>query len=295
MATSPSRVSLAGTPSRIPQPGVSLVGRGARLLVLLLAGLLLAACGDGNRGFPQQPGEYQLQPGSLSFDGKRYSMLWLDAGGAVHSAEGENVRLQRDTRTVLETGNGSPIVHLKEDEAVTVRGRDRDGEFNMPWFPFFLWGGGGGWSGPINQRYPGDSPIQGPAYQYPPSREFGRDDTMSGSIERSKPQPPDYSKVAPAPYAVSGQSGGTGGGNSATNKATAPSTSGQSGGTGAGSAASTKGTFSGGGSTGTGGTGIGGGSGLSGSKSSPGSDGAATNKTSPAPPRAAPSLPSRRR
>jgi hypothetical protein len=261
----------------------------------LLAALLLAACGSGNQGFPKQPGEYEIQPGSLTYDGERYSLLWIDPSGGVQSAQGKDVRLQRDARTALEIGSGSPIVHLKEDEAVTIRGRDRDGEFNLPWFPFFLWGFPGGWSGPINQRYPGDAPAQGPAYQYPPSGEFGRGDQLNGSIERSKPQPPDYSKVAPAPYAVSGQTGGTGGGNAATNKATAPSASGQSGGTGAGSAASNKGTFSKGGSTGAAGTGVGGGSGLSGSKSGPGSGSGATNKTNPSPPRSIPSLPSRRR
>jgi hypothetical protein len=273
-------------------------------LASLLA-ILTAACGDGNSGFPKQDGQYPIQAGSLTYDGKSYTLLWSDANGQFQQAEGRNVRMQRDERTFLEIGNSSPVIHLKEDEAVTVRGRDRDGIFESPWFPFFLgYTVGGGLNGPtINQPYPGDSSRGGPAYQYPPTDSFGRGDSLHGSIERSKAETPDYSKVQPAPYAVSGQSGGTGGGNAATNKATGPA-SGQSGGTGTGSAATNKGTFSA-----NGGTGVNGGAGFGGSKpstgtgssgTSAGSGGAATNKsTSPPPPapapRSAPSAPSRRR
>jgi len=46
--------------------------------------------------------------------------------------------MARDERTFLQTGSGSPVIHLKEDEAVTVKGRDRDGDFTSSWFPFFL-------------------------------------------------------------------------------------------------------------------------------------------------------------
>jgi hypothetical protein len=285
----------------------SRLGGAWRTVLVVLASLLAiitAACGDGNNGFPKQAGQYTIQPGSLSYDGKSYTLLWSDAIGQFQKAEGRNVRMERDERTFLEVGNSSPVIHLKEDEAVTVRGRDRDGAFESPWFPFFLgYAVGGGLSGPtINQRYPGDSYRGGPTYQYPPTDSFGRGDSLHGSIERSKAEAPDYSKVQPAPYAVSGQSGGTGGGNAATNKATGAN-SGQSGGTGSGSAASNKGTFSANG----GGTGVNGGAGFGGSKpdtgtgssgTSAGSGGAATNKsTSPPPsaPRSAPSAPSRRR
>ena len=269
-------------------PGISPPLR--RALLLMLAGLLATlgiACGNGNSGFPHDQGQYTIQPGSLSFDGKRYTMLWADAGGGLHKAEGEDVRMQRDERTFLEIGNGSLIVHLKEDEAVVVKGRDRDGSFDSFWFPFLLGQalGGRGSGGPviINQPYPGDTASRGPSYQYPPTDTFGRGDDLHGSVERSKPQTPDYSKVQPAPYSVSGQNAGTGGGTAATNKSTTPF-SGQSGGTGTGSAASNKGTFSSGGNTSGGGAGVGGGAGWSSSKPSTGTGGSTAPRPSSPPP-----------
>lgn len=285
------------------------------LLVALLA-LLTAACGGGNTGFPRSPGQYAIQPGSITYDGDRYSLLWVDVDGSVHPAEGRDVRMQRDERTFLEIGNGSPVIHLAEEEAVVVRGRDRDGEFETLWFPFFLGRTLGGGPVIINQPYPGDAPARGPTYQYPPTDTFGRDDELHGSIQRSKPEAPDYSKVPPAPYAVSGQAAGTGAGTAASNKPVGP-TSGQSGGTGSGTAASsksstggpasgqagavgsgsaatTKGTFSAKPKTGAGGTGVRGGSGwLSGS----GGSGISTSKPPSSPRGSAPgrSLGGRRR
>jgi hypothetical protein len=244
------------------------LGAARRLPLLILAALLMlltTACGNGNSGFPKEPGQYSIQPSSLAFDGKDYTMAWSDASGNLHKAEGRDVQMQRDERTFLEIGSGSPVVHLKEDEAVVVRGQDSNGPFDSFWFPFFLGqtlGGLGG--GPvINQRYPGDSAPRGAGYQYPPTDTFGRGDDLHGSVERSKAQTPDYTKVQPAPYAVSGQSSGTGGGNAASNKSVAPST-GQDGGTGSGSAASNKGTF-----RSSGGPGINGGSGWSSGGSKP--------------------------
>jgi hypothetical protein len=226
-------------------------------LILLLA-LLGSACGDRNSGFPKDAGEYSIQPNSISYDGKKYALIWQDPSGGLHPAEGEDVQMQRAERTFLQTGSGSPVIHLKEDEAVTVKGRDRDGDFTSSWFPFFLgYGLGNLTSGGINQRYPGDTFGRGPSYQYPPTDSFGRGDQLNGTVERSKPEPPDYSKVQPAPYAVSGQSSGTGAGTAATNKSAAPN-SGQSGGSGSGSAATNKGTFSS-----KGGTGVGAGAGVS--------------------------------
>jgi hypothetical protein len=226
-------------------------------LILLLA-LLGAACGNGNSGFPKDAGEYSIQPNSITYDGKKYALIWQDPSGGLHPAEGQDVRMERAERTFLQTGSGSPVIHLKEDEAVTVKGRDGDGDFTSSWFPFFLgYGLGNLTGGGLSQRYPGDTYGRGASYQYPPTDSFGRGDQLNGTVERSKPEPPDYSKVQPAPYAVSGQSSGTGAGNAATNKSAAPS-SGQSGGVGSGSAATNKGTFSAGG-----GTGVGGGSGWS--------------------------------
>jgi hypothetical protein len=263
-------------------------------LILLLV-LSNVACGNGNSGFPKDPGQYPIQPGSITYDGKKYTLIWQDPAGSLHPAEGRDVQMARDERTFLQVGDGSPVMHLKEDEAVTVKGRDRDGEFNTPWLPFLLGyglgnltGGGGGY----NQPYPGDSYNRGPSYQYPPTDTFGRGDQLNGSVQRSKPEAPDYSKVQPAPYAVSGQSSGTGSGTAATNKSVAPS-SGQSGGSGAGSAATNKGTFSSGGSSATsgggsglgsgGGTGVGGGSGWS-SPSKPSTGSGSSGSSSPSRP-----------
>lgn len=278
---------------------MSILGKSTlRRWVLLLLTVLLATaatgCGSGNSGFPRDAGEYTIQPGSLAYDGKKYELLWADASGNVHLAQGSDVRMQRDERTVLEIGSGSPVVHLKEDEAVVVRGRDSNGPFDTFWFPFFLGTALGRGGGPvvINQPYPGDSASRGPGYQYPPTDTFGRDDSLHGSVQRSKPQTPDYTKVQPAPYSVSGQSSGTGGGNAATNKSTTPF-SGQSGGTGSGSAASGKGTFSSSG----GGTGVGGGAGwTSPSKPNTGTGGAVSPRSSSPPPiRSAPIRPGGRR
>lgn len=261
----------------------------ALLLVAVLLASLAAACGgNGNRGFPKEAGQYEIVNGSLIYDGQKYELAWLDKAGSSHRAEGKDIRMAKAERTLLEVGQGSPLVHLKEDEAVTVRGRDKDGLFDTPWFPFFLgYAVGGGLGGNPTSYYPGDRQTSGPGYHYPPSGSFDRGDQLNGSVQRDKADPPDYKKVQPAPHAVSGQSSGTGGGTAATNKSTAP-TGGQSGGTGTGSAASGKsGGFANGGSVSGGGTGVGGGSSYgSGSKPSVGSGSSSSRPSAPvAPPR----------
>jgi hypothetical protein len=76
-----------------------------------------------------------------------------------------------------------------------------------------------------------------PVHRYPPTDTFSRGDTIQGNATNTTNRPPDYSRMAPAAGSVSGQSGGAGGGNAATNRAaTAPSSGGQAGGTGTGSA-----------------------------------------------------------
>jgi hypothetical protein len=175
-----------------------------------------------------------------------------------------NLRLVRDPNsTFLEVpqGGGDPILHLREDEPITVNGQDHQGAFGSPWFPFLLGAtlgnalGGGGRGGQtiiINNPAPGEArsyEAGTPTYRYPPTGSFGRDDELHGSLDTSKPQPPDYSKVQPAPYATTGKSAGTGGGVAASNKAVgttsgaANAASGQTGGTGSGAAASSKGGF----------------------------------------------------
>src|SRR5262249_55831998 len=84
-----------------------------------------------------------------------------------------------------------------------------------------------------------------PAYRYPPTGSFWRDDELHGSIDSSKAQTPDYSRVQPAPYAPTRQTSRTGGGSAVSNKTgVTNATSAQSGGSGSGTAASNKGGFS---------------------------------------------------
>jgi hypothetical protein len=229
------------------------------LLSLVLATSLLAsACGAGT-GAPTTPGQYSVQKDSVHFDGQNYGLYWADNNGSLHHLETRNLRLVRDPdKTFLEVPpSGDPVLHLREDEPITVDGQDRQGAFSSPWFPFLLGAtlgnafGGGGRGGQtivINNPAPGEArgyDPSTPTYRYPPTGTFGRDDELHGSLDTSKPQAPDYSKVQPAPYATAGKSAGTGGGSAVTNKSVgaANATSGQAGGSGSGVAASNKGGF----------------------------------------------------
>ena len=238
----------------------------SRPLNLLIASLFVlsvitAACSGGGSGAPSTPGEYSVQKNSVQFDGDRYQLYWSDSAGSLHRFDSQKLRLVRDPdRTFLEVpqGGGDPILHLKEDEPISVQGQDHQGAFSSPWFPFLLgatlgnaFGGrGGGGTVIINNPAPGERNYGAntPTYRYPPTGTFGRDESLHGSLDTSKPQAPDYAKVQPSPYATAGQASGTGGGAAASNKAPTGSgvtnaTSGQSGGTGSGVAASGKGGF----------------------------------------------------
>ena len=234
----------------------------ARLNILFAALLALSvitsACGNAGSGAPTVPGQYSVQKDSIHFDGDRYQLYWADNNGALHRMDTRNLRMVRDPdRTFLEVPQGGdPILHLREDEPITVDGRDQQGAFSSPWFPFLLgatlgnaFGGGrGGQTVVITNPAPrerGAYDARTPAYRYPPTGTFDRGDELHGTLDTSKPQPPDYSRVQPAPYATAGKSSGTGGGAAASNKSVGVSnaTSGQSGGTGAGVAASSKGGF----------------------------------------------------
>lgn len=249
---------------------VSTTGRAVRVLlaVLLGASLVISACSGAAGGGPGSPGSYSVQPGSVHFDGERYTLFWADSNGALHEMQTRRLRMVRDPeRTFLEVaqGGGDPTLHLREDEPITVEGQDRQGSFTSSWFPFLLGAtlgnalGGRSGGGPIviNQPAPGERGGYDPgtpAYRYPPTGTFGRDDELHGTLDTSRPQAPDYRRVEPAPYATSGKSSGTGGGVAASNKApggatgigggaSTSATSGQSGGTGGGTAASSKGGF----------------------------------------------------
>ncbi len=174
--------------------------------------LALVAC---NRGLPVQPGQYTVHPGSIAWDGEKYSFLWSDAQGNLHRASGDDIKLAQGERTYLEIrekpgflGLGrstEAILHLRDDQPVTLYGRDRDGNFTSFWFPFLL--------GHVTA---GGGPP--PTYHYPPRSSFDRGERLEGSITSDRPQPPDYRRLAPAPGTVSGQAGGTGGGTAATAK-----------------------------------------------------------------------------
>jgi hypothetical protein len=236
------------------------------LAALFVLSLVTSACAGGG-GAPSAPGQYSVQKDSVHFDGDRYQLYWADNNGSLHQMDTKNLRLVRDPdRTFLEVpqGGGDPILHMREDEPITVAGQDHQGAFSSPWFPFLagaalgnmLGGsrGGGGQTIIINNPAPGERSydVNTPTYRYPPTGSFGRDDSLLGSVDTSKPQPPDYSKLQPSPYATAGKSSGTGGGVAASNKAPGGATgvsgatsanSGQSGGTGSGVAASNKGGF----------------------------------------------------
>ncbi len=217
------------------------------IAVFAAASLIITSACSGSGGVPTQPGQYSVQKDSIHFDGERYQLYYSDASGAIHRLETRNLKMVRDPeKTFLDVpqGGGDATLHLREDEPITVDGRDRDGGFSSPWFPFFLgtlvgnsFGGRGQGTVIINNPAPGERGTYGPntpTYRYPPTGTFGRDDSLHGSLDSSRPQTPDYSKVQPAPYATAGKSSGTGGGVAASNKA--PSVS--------GSAATGKGGFS---------------------------------------------------
>jgi hypothetical protein len=210
------------------------------LAFLLLSTLLLAACGGGS-GLPTQPGSYQLKEKSVSFDGDRYSFYWADATGALHRVSTNDLKLKLDDKNELEiTPDKHAVLHLKQDEPVTVEGRDRQGDFGSFWYPFLIGSmlsrGGGG--PVIINNQPAPAEYHDPTYRYPPTDRFDRGDTIGGNVTSTSGRPPDYTRLPPVGGTVAGQAGGTGGGNAATNKAELPSaSSAQSGGTGSGSAA----------------------------------------------------------
>ncbi|MBI2954392.1 MAG: hypothetical protein HYY30_08770 [Chloroflexi bacterium] len=222
-----------------------------RYLIPLIIILLFIGCSD-SRGLPSSPGDYDIKANSLNWDGREYEFFWKDKNGEFHRATGDDFKMVEDSRTFLEMNDRDAIIHLAQQEPVAIRGEDSNGSFTSSWFPFLIGTAvGRGFGGPvvINEPYPGTPPTspKTPTYHYPPADTFGRGDSLQGSVTNDRPTTPDYTKVKPAPYAVSGQGGGTGGGVAATNKSDA--VGGQSGGAGGGSAATNKGGFAAGNSS----------------------------------------------
>jgi len=205
------------------------------LILLLLAAFTLMAC-SGSSGLPAAPGTYQIKANSITYDGDAYSFLWADAAGTLTRARTDDIKLQLAEANVLEiTANKEAILRLTQKEPVTVEGRDDQGSFSSFWFPFLA--GQMLSRGPVVVNQAPTSPeLRQPVYRYPPTDRFDRGDTIQGSTSSTS------RGRAPVSDAVSGQSGGAGGGNAATNRAASSgaSVSGQSGGTGSGSAALNK-------------------------------------------------------
>jgi hypothetical protein len=110
------------------------------LAALFVLSLVTSACSGTTSAAPSQPGQYAVQKDSVHFDGERYELYWADSANALHRMETRNLKMVRDPeRTFLEVpSGGDPILHLREDEPITVDGRDREGAFGSPWFPFLL-------------------------------------------------------------------------------------------------------------------------------------------------------------
>jgi hypothetical protein len=245
------------------------------LLPFLFALSLIATACASDGSAPTSPGQYPVQQNSVHFDGERYQLYWADQAGSLHRLNTRNLRLVQDPNnsTFLEVAQtGDPILHLRPDEPITVDGQDRQGAFSSPWFPFILgatlgnvFGGGrGGQTIVINNPAPGETrsyEASTPAYRYPPTGSVGRGDELHGSLDSSKAQLPDYSKVSPAPYATTGKSSGTGGGSAVSSKGSGSSSS-----VGAGSKGVLPSTSTSKPSTGLGGGGISSARGISGAK-----------------------------
>jgi hypothetical protein len=203
------------------------------LATTLAFSMVMTACAPGS-GAPSAAGQYAVQRGTVQFDGDAYELYWADSSGGLHRMHTDQLRLVQDPeRTFLEVPpSGDPILHLQQDEPISVHGEDQQGAFSSPWFPFLagamlsnaLSGRGGlaASGGPIiiNNPAPGERAYQPntPAYRYPPTGSFGRGEQLNGSLDSGKAQVPDYARLQPSPYATTGKTAGTGGGVAASNK-----------------------------------------------------------------------------
>jgi hypothetical protein len=221
----------AGRAARLGGGCFTLLAIGAVVVGLIV---VLGSCG-GSVGLPGAAGRYPLKERSVTYDGDRYSFLWADPSGNLQRATTGDVRLQLDEQNLLEVDDaGDAILHLRQDEPITVEGRDGQGDFGSFWYPFLAGQVLGGGPVVVNPSPPRE--YREPVYRRPPSDSFDRGDTLTGSRASTRPNASD-DDLEPIGGAVSGQSRGTGGGQAATNRAeSATAVSGQRGGTGSGSA-----------------------------------------------------------
>jgi hypothetical protein len=192
-------------------------------------------------GLPNASGRYPIQPQSLARDAQGvYYFNWSQPGLPPQTSSswtGANVsllQLGQGERDELEIpASGDPTLHLRPDtpipivdsatEAVAIRtaasgpsptgtpggsgsGSSYYGRSYTPWYPFYA------------------STYSGPAYRDPPSTPLSSRGAVEGSRTSTSPPSPE-SRVAGLAHAVSGQSGGTGGGTAATFKSGAEAVS----------------------------------------------------------------------
>lgn len=214
-------------------------------LVYLLPFVAIILFAFGSSGcersdLPRDHGDYPIQNNEIRYDGQSYTFRWIGKDGSVHPAKDDDIKMVQDQSTFLRVDGSGAVLHLSENQSVGVDARDGRGNFGTLWYPFLFGSPFGGPVVVVPQDRGGDT--RSPSYRYPPTDTFGRDDALGGSVPRSRPAPPDYTRIPNARDTVGGQSGGTGGGAAATGKGVAP-TGGQVGGVGSGSAASSKGGF----------------------------------------------------
>src|SRR3972149_3907952 len=99
------------------------MSRIASIVLVLILALSLVGC---SQGLPRQDGQYELKPQSLTYDGRDYEFYWVDSSAQLKQYQGREVKLVQDERSFLEVKDGKPIVHLNQDEPVTVLAQDRD-------------------------------------------------------------------------------------------------------------------------------------------------------------------------
>jgi hypothetical protein len=202
-------------------------------------------------GLPTGPGRFPVDPATLGRDAQGvYHFNWLPPGAAPESGGGTPasvslLQLAEDQTNELEVpAQGDPILHLRNDTPIPLVGSadeiasastgsgssssssdssHRSGPGVM-WFPFPIGGG----------------TFSSPSYRNPPTT-MQSDGTARGSTA-TQTAPPPASRTSGLPYAVSGQSGGTGSGSAATSRSGGSGgfLGGQSGGTGSGTAATGK-------------------------------------------------------